>query len=338
MRNDPLPAEQLVEYELGLLEDPQRQELAAMLAADPVLAARLHATGEIIHAVNLWEAPEPPAGMVDAIMQRVGSTSPLEYVAASSSIDPDPNARFDSRPLFSLGEMVALAACILLVVSVFTPGMMSVRSRQLQSLCADNMAGLGRGLFSYAADNDGAMPVAAQPQPVNWLNQPNRNRLRPLIRLRFIAPSSLLCPSSNQKPDVDDDSVDGDRADRNIDPNQQSMLRFLQRTGLPFYSIQNMNGQPSQFRGQFRMPIASDANPVLADGRFHRDVDWQTNSTAHAGRGQNVLFHDGSSQFLKTPVVEPSAGAADNIWKAEHVSEYTGVEAAQSATDAFLTP
>lgn len=336
MRNDPLPAEQLVEYELGLLEDPQRQELAAVLAADPALRARLESTRNIIHAVNRWEAPEPPAGMVDAIMQRVGSTSPLEYVAGSSTIDPDPNAQFESRPMFSLGEMVALAACILLVVSVFTPGMMSVRSRQLQSLCADNLAGLHRGWASYAAANDGAIPVTAQPQPPNWLNQPNRIRLRPAIRLRFIAPASLLCPTSDQKPDADN-------TDRNIDPNQQSMLQFLQRSGLPFYSIQNMNGRNSggqamRIGGPFRMPLASDANPVLANGRFHPDVDWRTNSTAHVGRGQNVLFVDGSTQFLKTPMVEPSGGAADNIWKAEHVSEYTGVETAQSATDAFLTP
>jgi hypothetical protein len=87
--------------------------------------------------------------------------------------------------------------------------------------------------------------------------------------------------------------------------------------------------------GSVSMPIASDPNPVFDGGSFRPQVGWTTNSPAHNGRGQNVLFDDGSSRFLKSPVF---GAHADNIWRAEDVDKYSGTEAQASATDAFLTP
>ena len=55
----------------------------------------------------------------------------------------------------------------------------------------------------------------------------------------------------------------------------------------------------------------------------------------HGGKGQNVLFNDGSIRFIKTPVLDENN---DNIWTANNIEDYQGTEAQQSATDAFLTP
>lgn len=321
-------AEQLVEYQLGLLQDPQLAEFEVRLAEHPELRAQLTKVRNILSPLDLLETPAASGDLVDAIMQRVETTTPLEYVAASSAIRPDPAGAPPSRSGFSMGELVALAACILLVLSVFTPGMMSVRSRQLQAMCANNMASFGRGLFSYATSNDGALPYAGQPQPANWMARPNRMHLQPAIRLRFIAPKSLICPTSDS-----DGLVSGDGA---ID--QEAMLRFLQRSGLRFYSIQNPNGPTLRITAQIPMPIASDANPVFENGRFNPSVGWNSNSHAHDGRGQNALFIDGSTRFLRSPMISPNAGAADNIWKAEDISEYSGMESQKTATDTFLTP
>ena len=333
MHNDPLLAERLVEYELGLLEDPQRQELAARLTAEPALAGAHDAVRRILRPVAAWEAPVPPGDLVDRIMQQVQATTPLEYVAATSPIGrmgpighiSDDGPR--TRPMFSLGELVALAACIFLVLSVFTPGMMSARSRQLQTLCANNIAGLGRGLFSYAADHNGSLPRTRQSQPVNWIRQPNRTHLGPAIRLRFIAPRSLFCPTSPTAGTADD-----------VASNEQAMLRFLQRTGLRFYSVQNANGPSLRITTRPSLPLAADANPMFANGRFHPDLDWKSNSRAHDNRGQNVLYLDGSNRFLRQPVIAPGSTSADNIWKVEDISDYTGSESRHSATDTFLTP
>jgi hypothetical protein len=56
-------------------------------------------------------------------------------------------------------------------------------------------------------------------------------------------------------------------------------------------------------------PLCADRDPHL--GRNALNPNAGTSSAAHHGRGQNVLFKDGSVKFLTTPACEP---ANDNIY------------------------
>lgn len=315
-----IPIGDLIDYELGLLDEGRRVEVAAWIQRDANDATRLDRIRRTLAPLSAFESPEPPVDLVDRIMVRVLTTTPLEYVASSSSMPPEQPRMVTRRPFFSIGEMIAMAACILLLFSVLVPGVSTVRSRQMQAMCGSNLASLFRGAQMYAAAHDGFLPNAGVAN-ANWLQQPNRTHMMPGLQLRFITPGSLVCPTT---------PLTGMPA--NAD--EKSMQDFIQRLNLRFYSTQSQHGPVVRMSAQLVMPIAGDANPVFEDGVVQQP-NWQANSRAHAGKGQNVLMTDGSVQFLPRPLFGPRP---DNIWKVDDVDQYSGTESQRMATDAFLLP
>ena len=309
-------------YVLGLLEPAKHAEFEARLARDPQFAARIDSLRRSLSPLDSWQAPEPPPSLVNDILDRVQTTTPLEYVAASSAIPPETVAGPPRRAIISMREALALAACIALLLSAFVPGAANMRSRQLQAMCGNNLAGFHRGLSQYAAEYDGALPSTPGLTGNNWLHQPNRRHFTPAIRLRFVAPTQVFCPSTPVE-DFDEEAVRRDPA------------TWLSRMNIRFYSTQNMNGPVPRFAAALSVPLAADTNPVFENGRFDPDATRPVNSRAHDGWGQNVLFRNGAVEFLRTPVY---GHQADNIWQAEDVERYFGTETQRSATDAFLIP
>ena len=320
--SDPVIQQQIIEHVLGLQDSRERAEFQARSADDPQLACQVNALRRALAPLEAWKAPEPCASLVEDILHRVETTSPLEYVAASTAIPPEAAVSSPRRSIISLREVLALAACIGLLVSAFVPGVANMRSRQLQAMCGDNLAGFYQGVSQYAAEYDAFLPSMPDAAAANWLHQPNRHHYLPAIRMRFLAPKVIFCPSTPDKV-PDDGAVLKDPA------------AFLNRMSFRFYSTQNMNGPVLRFTARIRMPLAADTNPVFEGGRFHPDATRPVNSRAHGGWGQNVLFLDGSTSFLRTPVY---GNQADNIWQAENVQRYFGTETQRCATDAFLIP
>lgn len=317
---DPSSQHDLIGYVLGTLDDDEHAVFDARVVRDPELAGRVEALRRTLQPLDAWDVPAPDASAVDAIMKRVKTTSPLEYVAASTALPPVRGMAPSRRSFVSLREVLALAACIALIVGVFVPGMSNVRARRLQMACGDNLARFGTGLQFYANENDNQLPRV--PTQANWIQQPNRMHLVPAIALQLIAPENLYCPTTPA-----DALSDGAPAD-------QPKL-FLRNVRIRFYSPQNMNGPMLPFGTRTEMPLAGDPNPMFPNGAFDPNADRAANSDAHGGRGQNVLLLNGSVRFFATPVMPTSR---DNIWQAENVEQYTGTEAQQSATDAFLIP
>jgi hypothetical protein len=96
-----------------------------------------------------------------------------------------------------------------------------------------------------------------------------------------------------------------------------------------------MNGPTATMPDRIRVPFVADPNPSFEGGRFVGADQLDINSRAHRGRGQNVLFNDGSIEFMPTPVYDRHR---DNIWQAGDIYDYTGTETQSSVTDAFLIP
>ncbi len=313
--------EALTEYLLGMMDPEEATGFEDRIEKDPSLAKQAEALKHLLHPLTALAAPEPPENMVDRIMARVVSTSPLEYVAHSTHLNPVSDHPSIRRSNFSLLQFVAVAACIAFLATVFVPGVASLRSRRMQALCAGNMASLGQGLSQYAMAHNGYLPSVGTSAQGNWLLQPNRQHLMPALRLRFVVPRALLCPTDEHG------NIDNEQA-------LQNLQSFLRNSNLRFTSTQNMNGPVPRMTARLTMPLAADANPMFEGGRFQPLSKQSDNSQAHGGRGQNVLFMDGSTQFLPTPLF----GQKDNIWRAGQMQDYTGTEIQDSATDAFLIP
>ncbi len=311
----------ITEYVLGLMDAQSLAAFEARLANDSELASQVAALRRVLQPLNSWETPEPEPALVDTILARVQHTTPLEFVASSASIQPESVVAPIRRSNFSLGQLVAIAACLLFMATVFVPGVSTLRSRRLQANCGQNMASFYRGLYQYSAANDGYLPNDGTMAGRNWLHQPNRSHMAPAIRLRFIIPKDMICPANGGN------EIDTEEVIKNIE-------KFVKNNQLRFYSTQNMNGPVPRINARIAMPLAADANPMFENGQFRPLNKRELNSQAHGGRGQNVLFMDGSTKFLATPVFEER----DNIWQAGGVEEYTGTEIQESPTDAFLIP
>ncbi len=313
----------IIPYILGTLSDSEVASFEATLSTDAELAKKVDAARRTLAPLDAWTAPAPPTTLVDNILIQAATTTPLEFVAASASMSPT-DAQSAGRPgRFRLTELIAAAAVIALMVSLAIPGVRNVRSNQLQTACKVNMAGFGEGILMYAEENDGSLPNVGPSPNSNWLSDPNRRHLLPAVRHRLVLPKHLICPAA-------DGTIDEKATMKNIEA-------FLRRTDLPFWAVPNANGPVPKISIRINVPLAADANPLFQEGRFRRGANGTLtpNSHTHGGKGQNILFNDGSTRFIKTPILDQND---DNIWTANDIDEYQGTEAQQSATDAFLTP
>jgi hypothetical protein len=312
----------LLDYHLGLLDDATRQQIDERLKRDPELTTRLDRLRGILQPLDTWAAPPAPANLVSNILDRI-EESRFPRLVASSTLPPGERRGGRRRPVISLPELVALAACLTLFVGIFVPSVSKQRFGARKALCQHNLASLFGGMQSYAADHGGALPNVGVTRGADWLRDaPNRQNLLVLFRLRYVGdPRTLVCPSRG------DHEAAPTTADRRI--------AILARRNCS-YDFQNMGGPTTGLRVGWCIPIAADSNPLFEGGSFHAVVDpRKANSVAHRGRGQNVLCTDGHIIFAR----EPIAGQfRDNIWTIEGIKHYTGTEVQSASTDAFLVP
>jgi hypothetical protein len=79
--------------------------------------------------------------------------------------------------------------------------------------------------------------------------------------------------------------------------------------------------------------ILGDLNPVVDAALAGRFAEPLSVSLNHGGRGQNVLWSDGSDLWLPQPVVSRD----DNIWLPRGAGRLTGGEQPADEADIFLT-
>jgi hypothetical protein len=309
MSSDTPPSDDLLlDYHLDLLDDATRQQIDERLKHDPELTTRLDRLRGILQPLDTWAAPPAPSNLVSNILDRI-EESRFPRLVASSTLPPGERRGGRRRPVISLPELVALAACLTLFVGIFVPSVSQSRFRARKALCQNNLASLFGGMQSYAADHGGALPNVGVTRGADWLrNAPNRQNLMVLVRFHYVAdPRTLICPS---------------RSDHVPAPTtSDGRMPTLARRNCS-YDFQNMAGPTAGLRAGLCIPIAADSNPLFEGGSFHAVVDPRTaNSVAHRGMGQNVLCTDGHI-----------------IWTVNGIKHYTGTEVQSASTDAFLVP
>jgi hypothetical protein len=323
--------EQLLDYLLERCDQAQASRIAAALQEDTALEASYRRLTRTLEPLEAWNVPAPPQRLVEQILDGIAAQNPPRLVPAASTIPPD-SGDAARRPLLSLRELVALAACITIFVGVFVPTMSTARFNSRQQMCASNMGSIFRGMNSYATANAGFLPSARRPAQARFLAQagrrptPDRDHLFQLVKLGNVAPGRLtvfVCPARKGDRPMAAEKVD--TSDGFADPNNCSY--DVQRTARPM---------PVLARFVMPLPLLGDANPLFEEGRFNQDLDPATaNSTSHRGAGQNLLLLDGRVIWQATPIFEPTG---DNIWQVGRLRVYTGTEASTSATDTFLAP
>ncbi len=202
-----------------------------------------------------------------------------------------------------LGDLVSVAALLLIASALIGPMVLGVREHARRLACQTNMSGAAAGFSLYAGDYRDRLPMATPSiagSPwwnVGQIDQSNSANLYVLTRTSHATLSDLACPG-NRGACVQ--PVSADAAD-------WTCLDAVS------YSYQSMfaSQRPSwNSSSTGRVVVLSDASPVVRRARRGQLIYPFENSLNHQGRGQSVLFNDGSVVWLKTPVLDNN----DNIW------------------------
>lgn len=326
--------EAILDYHLGRLEPSERRRLEAAMVASPEVASRSRSAERLCRLLDCWEVPGPPAGLSDRVVAAVRPPSAaeeriysFEEVAARAAA-PRGGA---AGAFLSVRDIVAVAACLAIIVGVMMPGHKWVRERGRRAACQSNLQSVMAGLGGYQADYAGALPFAGpSPRGAVWLRGvrrgvpqvSNTRHFYLLVRGLYVPAQAFYCPS---RPD----DVPMAQANATRFPD------FPQRANCS-YSIQNLGGVRPTTRSDPRLAIVGDTNPYFDAAALRLVGSYPANSLSHAGgAGQNVLHLGGAIEWTSEPTVGVDG---DNIFQAGNVTRYEGTELPTCATDSFLIP
>lgn len=321
-----------LEQTLGGLESLEEEEcpddLAALTIARLRLAARLQQSRSGSHLNELLESE--------------GRKSVLFDSSSSSSS----HRSSESKPHFVkiVFETAAIAAAIVMISGLLLPAVSAMRDHSRQVACSVNLGRIGRALSAYADDNDGRF-ASAQLQPGQpwWMvgdqSEQPRSSTRyvwQLVRLGYVGGENFICPGHREGCPVQYNAA------------TMSTLRDFPSPQNISYSVMLRCGQNKTAQSGQRRIILSDMNPVFVSFRRRTNCTTQRDeyekvllnedlkkllSPNHSQRGQNVLFCDGSVEFLASRFYQE-----DDIFTVRGVEAYTGREVPADEKDIFLVP
>jgi hypothetical protein len=316
----------LVDFLLGRCDEATAQTVRQRLASDDAFRRRHADMGNAFSALGrLPEAPPAP-DLVARTMASIRSARGLDALIARQE-----TSRRVLRPTFSMREVAAVAATLLILASVFIPSIRQARHQANEAACASQAGQIGTGLLTYAGNNDGFLPDASQTTR-RWMaggDQPavsNSSALFKLVKGGYLpSPVAFQCPAVGGESFVV----------------QANMLDFPAPKYVS-YSYQHTLGgdrvslnDPQQSARADKLAVLADSTSLFDGGTYHPERMGNLNSLNHGNDGQNVLYLDMHVEHAKTP----NAGVdGDNIYLAGNLTNYTGDEMPASRTDSFLLP
>ena len=328
----------LLDLHLNRLDADQARQVEEALAASPDLAAKSKGLRELLGLLDAVEVPEPSADLADSVMARIDEQMQPIPFEAMSPVPADEVRKVSGSHVLSLRELIAIAACITLFVGIFVPGYQKAQNIARRTMCRTGVQAISVGYSAYAQQNNGFLPYFGYMPNASWLRTPTPNVPRysntktvfVLLKQGLIPkddPRVFICPAMpNTRPMI---ARDYKRFDDFAEPANVSYSSILMNVP---------NGRRVE-KMDPQMVIAADANFLFdARGGKHRisPYDETSNSLTHEdGAGQNAVYVSGSGGWFTKPTIGVNR---DNIYRAERLSHYTGVERPLSDTDTLLVP
>jgi len=243
-------------------------------------------------------ASESRGSLID---RTLASVSRAESERSDRMVIPAAHSR--ALPRVRLRDLVSVAAMLVIGAAVAMPILSNTRAYARQTLCQANLGSTAVAMASYAAANRDSLPVStAGIGSGTWWNvgsdstPSNSSNLFTLYRHGYVGLNDLACPGNPEAP-VDPAETSGFDW-RRIEQVSYS-YQVLPRSGVP-----NIHDNPSRV-------VLADRSPVILLAIRRQPIDPHGRSPNHGARGQHVLRGDGSTDWLKSPVLEETG---DNIW------------------------
>jgi len=238
----------------------------------------------------------------------------------------------ENKNAFTLVELLVVIGIIALLIALLIPALNSAKERANRIKCSSNLRQIGQAQLIYANDNKGQYPrvicyngdrlvaFTGFYESDTWRTRPNdvTAPLFLLVKLKLLSLQVFICPSSQQRVD--------DLEDRGM----AKCSNFSDKPPMGWslsYSFAPQYPEDGRFYAEGALykhaPSAPRDNAIAADrndglNRLQNlsadapksDME-QMNSRNHDGKGQNVLFNDGSVVWCDHPFV---GHARDNIY------------------------
>jgi hypothetical protein len=298
------PREHLVGYLLGALEPAERDQVEVELDRNPQLRLELARLEACLGHLGMDERPEhfvSPPGLAARTCRLVaGKAEPqITKRAALASLGAAPYGA-DSRRRYSWSDVVVAACVLVAAASIFFPALSHSRGQAQMATCQNNLRYIGYGqhersdrhpsgefvIPEASGNRSAAGAVAAQ-----------------LVADQFVpGPTVFLCAGSprdwSEEPFYMPTMDELDRAMGEMLARHHRVMGGDYGFNLGYFLNDRLmrpgRGQPDDY------VLASDAPSNRMPGR---------RTANHNGRGQNVLYKNGSVRFI---VIIPSPQLPDD--------------------------
>lgn len=347
-KNDKL--QRLLDYHLHLDNPDDRTETERTMAHDPEAQRLSKALQQQLKPLDRLAEQTAPAGLAEATLTYIAQHNQAQRLAQTSASIAHGRrshaaASGTGRWIMSnLRDVIAVAACVGLLVMIGQPGIQSMRNVANQAACASQLRQVGTGLAGYAADNNGFMPYVHHKPGATWWNvgeqgsenTSNTRNVYLLVKNGYVPAGAFRCPGRQGK---------SRRLRVRIDPTVlETMQDFASRNDVD-YSFRLMFSKPGlRLNSSPREVVMSDQNPLFADfdSSRHKEVDLvsnillqQANSPNHRGAGQNLLCPDVSVRFVRKRYTDNST--KDDFFTIRSADRYRGNEV-PTDDDIFIGP
>jgi hypothetical protein len=288
----------------------------------PDLAQRAGRADALIQLIRQCPAEEPSDDLVRRTLDHVAQVRQRERFAQQAQSLAMPAVAF------RWSELIAVAAVLLISLSLVWPALERSRDEARRAACAGNLADAGVAISQYGADNAGMMPRGKTRPNSPWGNtgkkpgadgyvESNSYNLFLLSRRHYLNVDTLACPGNpdallSATPDMVDWAT----------PETVS------------YSYQNQyTAEPISLDDVRDLALMADKNPLFTGPIYNRDLMPTSPSDQHGRVGQNILNVAGNVLWSSDPLLR-----GDNIWLPQGVdpADITGRETPANASDSFL--
>ncbi len=339
--------ELLFDYSLGLTSESETTEAERLLAESHEAASLYEALRSVLAPLDALEVEPCPEELAERTVLRLKETSratsqvdrPQELLSAANVGGETIRIPFWRN----WGDIAAVAAVLVLFVGVGLPTLSFARQKYWQTHCQANLANVREGFVNYVADHDGRLPSLAVGAGSPWWkvgyqgpeDHSNTRQGWLFVRQGYVSPEKFLCPARRVEGKV---SFDRLKVEEYSDFPGRKFIGFSIRIGCP---------QSKENDWTSRKVLMADLNPIAEELPTDHSAEvnlrlseelLRSNSRNHGGRGQSVLFGDGSVRFLRT---RHTSFSDDDIYTLAEMSSgcrIRGYERPSCEQDAFVAP
>ncbi len=343
----PLNREQLdiiFDYCFGVANTEQTEEVQKLISENPEALDFYNKVQNSLSPLGEWEVEPCPDDLVERTIQRVASAQQASHVKLTELLQVEQDKQ-QLQKVSMWGEIwsrLATAAVFIIVGSIvimmMNYGIGEVRYRSRKAQCQTQLGNIGMGLSNYISDHQGKLPTVAASAGSPWWkigapgkqNVSNTRNIWLLVKNDYVKLEDFMCPGSTIRRNKKyDRAPNKDRYD------------FPSRNAIR-YSLQLMCDKPQTVPSSPKRILISDINPLFEIlPPFNKPLKiiidkalLERNSSNHSRRGQNVLFCDGTVEFMETR----TTAAGDDIYTLIEMPQINGNDVPKHKNDIFLAP